>query len=83
MLDAVITLTDEQIEQLRDLFTEVSAGARLTETSGKEHRYAIMGQVFGPDDEAAKEKAGCAKFYLLTTQQYKIVNAAIIEAWKL
>lgn len=83
MLSATIKLTDDQVEELRDLFIEVSAAQRLTKSSGREHRYAIMGQVFFPDDEAMGDKMGCAKFYLLNTEQYRLINAAIRQALKM
>lgn len=83
VLSAIIELTDEQVREMYDLFAEVSAAARLTKASGNEQRYAVLGQAFSPDDEGAGSNAGCAKFYLLNTKQYKIVNAAIVQALKM
>lgn len=82
-LTATIDLTNEQVREPEPLFAEVSASARLSKKSGTEQRYAVLGQAWSPDDEAMGSNAGCAKFYLLTTAQYKVVNKAIVEALKL
>lgn len=82
-LNAIIDLTDEQVRELAPLFDEVSAAARLTKREQTEQRYAVLGQAWSPDDVAMGSNAGCAKFYLLSTAQFKIVNKAIVKALKL
>lgn len=83
MLSVIIDLTNEQIRELEPLFIEVGAAARLTSKTKKEQRFAVLGQAWSPDDTEMGDKAGCAKFYLLTTEQFKVVNRAIVKALKM
>lgn len=83
MKSAVIKLTTEQKEELSELFTDMLEAHRRTAQNGgdPEERMAILGQVWSDTDTVIN--SGCAKFWLLNTAQYAVVNRAIRRAQKM
>jgi hypothetical protein len=77
-----IQLTKKQKEILSPFFAEVMAAA----DGDPDLRMSILGQVWGDaegDRVPAGAEPGTANFYLLTGEQFKIVNRAILRARKL
>jgi hypothetical protein len=85
MKSAVIRLTPKQLQGLRELFAECQEahGRSVINDYKPDERMSILGQVRDEGDPNNPVLSGHAKFWLLSREQYEIVNRAITRARKI